>query len=119
MQPLFLVFFLTCVVTLSAQDTSVSISEEASEDGYHFSLHRSDLTEDRMNTVFTEVSDGKVKGRFTGEIRTTLDNGVVLEMDTRRRRFTVDYVGDNEAALANAKQLAERLTERLNSESPH
>ena len=94
------------------------VSEVDSDQRYSFTIRSSDLTEENMNTVFTEISEEKVKGRLTGRIETVLDDGVKLKMNTRRRMFRVSYGGEDEAALAHAKRLAANLQERLESEPP-
>ena len=118
MKYLFLTFSFLLAVTLSGQHSSVKVSEREGEDHYTFSLRSTDLTEEIMNDVFTAVSEGKVEGRFTGLIRTTLEDGVEVKMNTQRRMFEVSYAGEDQAALAHAKTLAASLQERLKSEHP-
>ena len=113
MKYLILVLFLLPAVTFHAQGTSWNVQETECDTSYEFSLRYSKLTEESMNEIIRTVSEGKVKGRFTGRIATTFDDGVTLSMHTDRRQFAVTYTGDDTAAMAHAKSIATDISTQV------
>ncbi|MGB3800400.1 MAG: hypothetical protein WA952_11360 [Lewinella sp.] len=118
MKYLFLTCYLVLAVTLSAQQTSVKVYEYETDNSYTYSIRSNDITAQMMNTVFSEITDMNVEGKVSGKIENTLDDGVEVSVNTRRKRFRISYKGTDEAALAHAKALAVDLQDRLQSEPP-
>jgi len=125
MKYLFLILLALPVLTLTAQSyalsvtvdtdesSSQSITEVVTDDGYQFAVKLDKRQRARLLSVYETVVGYELTVKVTGLVFEEYDNGIVLELNTRRNKLSVDYDGDNDKTLAEAKELAVRIKEVL------
>lgn len=94
--------------------SSKSVTETVSDDGYQFTVKLDKRQKERLLSAYETVVGQKLAVKVTGLIFEEYDNGIVLELNTRRNKLSVDYGGDNDKTLAEAKELALRIKDVLN-----
>lgn len=126
MKYLFLILFTLPVLTLTAQSfamsastdtdesSSQSVMEMLTDDGYLFTVKLDKRQGERLVSAFEAVVGYELTVKVTGLVLEEYDNGIVLMLNTRRNKLTVDYDGNNDKTLAEAKALTVRIKEVLN-----
>ena len=126
MKYLFLILLSLPVLTLTAQSfalsvavdtdesSSQSITEMVSDDGYQFTVKLDRGQREHLVSAFETVVGYELTVKVTGLVFEEYDNGIVVELNTRRNKLSVDYGGNNDETLAEAKELAVRIKEVLN-----
>jgi len=96
------------------ESSSQSVIETVSDDGYQFAVKLDKRQRERLLSAYESVVGYELTVKVTGLVFEEYDNGIVLELNTRRNQLSLDYGGDNEATLMEAKKLAVRIKEVLN-----
>ena len=103
---------------LSAQSSDVRVTEIDMDGRYSFRARVSEAQVAMLVDAFVVVGESGIDKTFRGSKETTTADGLILIIDTDRRDLSVSYKGDDEKALARAREKAKAVRAKLEQNEP-
>lgn len=119
MRPVFFILMLLLTgTTLLGQRSSLKVSESTNNDQYRLTVRASDNYADDLRAAFLEVA-GPAFGEKTGKIlRYEAEEGLLVQLDVRRNRLSIEQTEDSPATLAKARAWGKVVKGRMKKDAP-
>ena len=118
MRFLLLLPFLLCTSALAAQNSNVRVTEIDMDGRYSFRVRAGEAEVPMLVDAFVLVGESGINSAFRGSKEFTAADGIILILDTDRKDMSIAYRGDDQKALARAREKAKQVRQRLEQPTP-